>query len=757
MKKEYLLLLLLLLSFLPSTAQESVTLTFTANTQSGMYCHFDAVNVTNVTRGWTETLMYPDTTLVLGYTTGVNVVSEQSLRLGEAYPNPFTYETNVPLEMPNSDFVFLQVVRVDGLVVATSQARLDAGSHLIKVRLSNPSTVLLVVTSSLGGQVARMVCISSGGSDSITVGPDTRVTNSPNPPVNAYASGEFLPGDMMQYTAVLFDGVNTVYSNTLSQQQNDSQLLTLTFDLTLPQVITNQVIDIAQNFATGVGEVVATGGVSVTERGICWSMNQNPTVNNSHATNGIGVGIYTVPMEGLTADTTYYVRAYAVNALGTAYGNEVSFNISQFPGYTISVSANPASGGTVTGGGTYEPGQNCAVEAHAAQGNTFLHWTENGTIVSTDANYTFTVTGNRSLEAQFKEGVLLSNSYLNNALIGHPQIYRSDAVSQSYVNINSYTATGSNSNTDLYHKYDELASTYPLYFKRTDDLATVTDSQTGISYTIRSYEMNYNNRWMINHEPTNSEVITSDATNYWDQYGVEPRKIILVSGVHGEEHVPTWGMMLALQEILSSDEDWAHFVKDNFVFKIIPCLNPAGWSNCRRGNSVYDATANPPHYHVLNRAESMGDPEAVAYLNFMEANKDAFVLIDNHGSQGHYMYLPKNYNVPIADLVNLMATKLSSTIFQNWYDFYESFSSGYGTTYAPYCVARTIFSQQSDGNFSTRAYYMGLHYMNTETPDNLDQGGSISNNDLRCCKLTKDLIINILQMICPLPSLGGRP
>lgn len=76
MKKEYLLLILLLLSFLPSKAQESVTLTFTVNTQSGIYCHFDAVNVTIVTRGWTDTLVYPDTTLVLGYTTGVNVVSE---------------------------------------------------------------------------------------------------------------------------------------------------------------------------------------------------------------------------------------------------------------------------------------------------------------------------------------------------------------------------------------------------------------------------------------------------------------------------------------------------------------------------------------------------------------------------------------------------------------------------------------------------------------------------------------------------------
>ncbi len=65
MKKEYLLLLLLLLSFLPSKAQESVALTFTANTQSGIYCHFDAVNIINVTRGLTETIAYPDTTLVL--------------------------------------------------------------------------------------------------------------------------------------------------------------------------------------------------------------------------------------------------------------------------------------------------------------------------------------------------------------------------------------------------------------------------------------------------------------------------------------------------------------------------------------------------------------------------------------------------------------------------------------------------------------------------------------------------------------------
>ena len=71
--------------------------------------------------------------------------------------------------------------------------------------------------------------------------------------------------------------------------------------------------------------------------------------------------------------------------------------------YTITVSANPTNGGTVTGGGTYQQGQSCTVHATAATGYTFVRWTENGTQVSTNANYTFTVTGNRNLVAQFQQ------------------------------------------------------------------------------------------------------------------------------------------------------------------------------------------------------------------------------------------------------------------------------------------------------------------------------------------------------------------
>ena len=71
--------------------------------------------------------------------------------------------------------------------------------------------------------------------------------------------------------------------------------------------------------------------------------------------------------------------------------------------YNITVSANPTNGGTVTGGGTYQQGQSCTVHATAATGYTFLRWTENGTQVSTNANYSFTVTGNRTLVAQFQQ------------------------------------------------------------------------------------------------------------------------------------------------------------------------------------------------------------------------------------------------------------------------------------------------------------------------------------------------------------------
>jgi len=69
--------------------------------------------------------------------------------------------------------------------------------------------------------------------------------------------------------------------------------------------------------------------------------------------------------------------------------------------YTVSVTANPSNGGTVSGGGSFTHGQSCTVSATANTGYTFINWTENGAQVSSQAEYTFSVNGNRNLVAHF--------------------------------------------------------------------------------------------------------------------------------------------------------------------------------------------------------------------------------------------------------------------------------------------------------------------------------------------------------------------
>ena len=110
----------------------------------------------------------------------------------------------------------------------------------------------------------------------------------------------------------------------VTRNQRQPYITTLSV-VAAPTVTTTAISNIDKNTATGGGNVTADGGATVTARGICWSTSQNPTVSGSHTTDGTGTGSFTSSMTGLTANTTYYVRAYATNSVGTAYGEQVSF------------------------------------------------------------------------------------------------------------------------------------------------------------------------------------------------------------------------------------------------------------------------------------------------------------------------------------------------------------------------------------------------------------------------------------------------
>ncbi len=96
----------------------------------------------------------------------------------------------------------------------------------------------------------------------------------------------------------------------------------------LPLVTTNIVTDITYTTATCGGNVVYEGSSDVTVRGVCWSILENPTVEDSHTEDGSGQGSFVSTLTNLTAGTTYYVRAYAINSTDTVYGEEVSFTSS---------------------------------------------------------------------------------------------------------------------------------------------------------------------------------------------------------------------------------------------------------------------------------------------------------------------------------------------------------------------------------------------------------------------------------------------
>lgn len=91
-----------------------------------------------------------------------------------------------------------------------------------------------------------------------------------------------------------------------------------------PVVITAEVSGITTNSAVCGGEVTFDGNL-VTERGVCWSTSQNPTINDNKTNDGNGIGTYISNLSNLTDNTTYYVRAYATNEAGTSYGEERSF------------------------------------------------------------------------------------------------------------------------------------------------------------------------------------------------------------------------------------------------------------------------------------------------------------------------------------------------------------------------------------------------------------------------------------------------
>lgn len=130
---------------------------------------------------------------------------------------------------------------------------------------------------------------------------------------------------------------------------------------TIPELTTVAVTEITMNSAVSGGTIVTDGGEDISAKGVCWSTSTNPTIADEKTSDGTGSANFSSAIVGLSEGTTYYVRAYATNEVGTAYGNELSFTTTQVTAAVVTTtevsavtSSSAVAGGNITndGGGS---------------------------------------------------------------------------------------------------------------------------------------------------------------------------------------------------------------------------------------------------------------------------------------------------------------------------------------------------------------------------------------------------------------------
>ena len=245
-----------------------------------------------------------------------------------SYPTDGDYEGYVRTLQPNTKYYLRGFVKDDKAIAYGNELSFTTNSLVLSLAsvFTNPVTTVTQTTAISGGNItgdgkspvtARGICYSS-------------TTNNPTIVNTIIAGGSGLgsfnsdligltPSKTYYVRAFATNGIGTAYGNPISFT---------TSDITIPAIATKPAASITPTTAISGGDVSSNGGATITSRGICYNTSGNPTTASNVISSGNGLGSFYSDLVGLTPSTTYYVRAFATNGIGTAYGNPVSFKTS---------------------------------------------------------------------------------------------------------------------------------------------------------------------------------------------------------------------------------------------------------------------------------------------------------------------------------------------------------------------------------------------------------------------------------------------
>ncbi len=203
----------------------------------------------------------------------------------------------------------------------------STASRTVTVCIALPSLTTIAATSINPNGASTGGVVTSGGGDSVSArgvvyGTSANPTLSNQFTQDGNGIGSFI-SVLTGLTSATAYRVRAYATNSAGTAYGNEILFTTTVGL--PVLVTSNMSQITHNSAQSGGTISTDGGATITQRGVCWSSTPLPTITNSRTQNGTGTGTFTSNLTGLTPSTQYYIRAYATNSAGTAYGQQQTF------------------------------------------------------------------------------------------------------------------------------------------------------------------------------------------------------------------------------------------------------------------------------------------------------------------------------------------------------------------------------------------------------------------------------------------------